>query len=386
MNGINHDSFFEVFMWNHSLDTGYASIDSEHKQIIKILNDVANTLNSPIERPIDDILNQVAGYAEMHFHSEESVWIKYLGEDDEWVLKHRDNHNQFLPQVAEIRNSCLDKPKREVLEEIIIFLIRWLAFHIINSDKRLAFVVTGIQNGFSIEEAKQKAEEMMSGQAQVLTETILKMYEGLSSRTLDLLRERNLRMKLETDLRDANNMLEELALIDHLTKLYNRHHLDAVFETEKNRAQRNGLLLTYYIIDVDHFKLFNDTYGHVAGDSALNQVAQCLKRCCRRQTDFIFRIGGEEFSIITTYTNCEDAIKFGEYIRSSIEENIMCIGFTDTTTVTASVGGYCRTPTPDSTLKEYMDLSDKELYKAKDAGRNKFMMCTEQVSGVKLYD
>ena len=362
---------FEVFPWNKNFDTGHAIIDEQHRQLVRLLNKLASTLVDAEFSVVNSAFDELADYANMHFDEEEAIWTNYFS-GDSWLSSHQLSHATFLPKVIELKEQEADKPLSDVVEQIIKFLIRWLAFHIIDNDKRMAMAVSAMESGASIEEAKVLADKKMSGSMRLLIETVLTMYDGLSSRTLDLLRERNARSKAEQKLKVANKKLEELSITDQLTGLYNRRYLESVFEHESRRALRNRLLLTYYLIDIDFFKNFNDNYGHLEGDSALKQVAHRLKEICRRPSDFAFRIGGEEFGIFSTNRAEDAALTFGKIIRKSIEDLKILHGHSEVSEfVTVSLGGVCRIPAREGALTEYVEIADKRLYVAKSSGRNR---------------
>ncbi len=368
---INH---FEVFPWNDNFNTGNETIDEQHRKLVHLLNKLATTLVDDEFSVVNSAFDELADYANMHFDEEEVIWLNYFG-DDSWFSSHQMSHASFLPRVIELKEQENIKPLSDVVEQIIKFLIRWLAFHIIDNDKRMAIVVEAMESGASIGEAKILADKKMSGSMRVLIETVLTMYDGLSSRTLELLRERNARRKAEVQLKEVNKKLEELSITDQLTGLHNRRYLESVFENESRRALRNQSLLTYYLIDIDYFKTYNDNYGHLAGDIALKQVADRLKEICRRPSDFVFRIGGEEFGILSINRTMDEAAKFSEIIRKSIEDMEILHEHSEVSKyVTVSVGGVCKTPSPSGKLDEYVEIADKRLYHAKSTGRNRRVM------------
>lgn len=192
---------FEVFPWSANFETGIALVDQQHRQLVQLLNKLAGHLGhraSPVE--LDAVFHELAAYADYHFTAEEAVWAPVFG-DDAWYLAHLRGHQAFLQQALEIKAKEATLPLDEVVEELLRYLTHWLAFHILDSDKRMAKVVRGVEVGLPLEEAKQRADEAMSGSMQVLIETVLGMYDALSTRTLDLMRERTERLKLEQELR-----------------------------------------------------------------------------------------------------------------------------------------------------------------------------------------
>ena len=361
---------FEVFPWNKNFETGHAVIDAQHRTLVDLLNELATTLIDGEYSSVNDAFSEMAAYAERHFNDEEQIWSRHFG-GDAWYESHQMRHASFLPRVLELKDDDGDKPVSEVVESMIRFLIRWLAFHIIDDDKRMAFAVEAMTSGATVGEAKASADRAMSGSMRILIETVLQMYDGLSARTLGLLRERRARVKAEQDLRAANRKLQELSLTDQLSGLFNRRHLYSVFDNESRRARRDGTQLAFYLIDVDFFKRFNDGYGHLSGDKALRGVAECMQGLCRRPSDIAFRVGGEEFCILSAHGDSEDAAAFGERIRRSIEElKIPHAGNEVSEYVTVSIGVACRVPTGEDALDRFMSEADDRLYRAKSNGRN----------------
>lgn len=368
---------FEVFPWNENFETGIARIDEQHKILIALLNELASTLANDDSIEINRVFKELTEYAEFHFECEEAIWIEYLG-NDSWLSSHQLNHSTFLPRITELKDKKTDKYQSEVIESIILFLIRWLAFHILDSDKRMAFFIENIHKGMSFDEAKIAAERKMGGSFKTLIETIMAMYDSLSSRTLTLMRESNYRKKIEKELhiankklRQANTRLESLSITDSLTGLHNRRHLKSVFLREIKRARRDKFSLALLIIDIDFFKKINDHYGHTEGDRILVQVSETLKKNCHRPNDYAFRLGGEEFCVITSSLCLQDTFKFAEIIRTAVE-NLKIPLEPDTTAhcLTVSIGSCTRMPGDTDTIDSYMSIADKNLYQAKAKGRN----------------
>ncbi len=116
-----------------------------------------------------------------------------------------------------------------------------------------------------------------------------------------------------------NKELEQQAITDPLTNLYNRRYFEIVFSKAINSTKRNNELLCFIILDLDYFKQYNDTYGHQAGDLVLINVAKCLKKTFQRADDYCFRLGSEEFGILYRVENKDQAISFSNTIRQNIE-------------------------------------------------------------------
>lgn len=190
--------FFEIFPWDKNFETGIEIIDEQHKQLVNILNKLAaNLANLSNKLVLNEIFEELAEYADYHFKTEEAVWRKYLKNDD-CFTEHEKTHNTFIDDVISLKNS--DKNFDETIYDVVTFLSKWLAYHILDTDKRMAKVVLHLKDGFSLEESKKIANEEMKGLMEVLVNTVLSMYESLSTRTLDLMREKALRIKAEESL------------------------------------------------------------------------------------------------------------------------------------------------------------------------------------------
>lgn len=361
---------FEVFPWNENFKTGHPRIDEQHQKLIGLLNSLGTTLINEEAIEVNEAFDALAKYAEYHFTEEEAVWSAHFG-DNYWLSSHQMAHASFLPKVLEIKKQESTKALTDVVEDIIQFLIRWLAFHIIDNDKRMALAIREIENGATIDAAKLTADQKMSGSMRILIETILKMYDGLSSSAIDLMRERRARIKAEKKLLDANKQLESLSITDQLTGIYNRRFFNTTFEREIRAANREQKSLSFFMIDIDFFKLYNDHYGHLEGDEVLKQVSQALLKACRRPHDFVFRYGGEEFGIITTGMVQDEVKVFGEKLRSTIEDLKIPHGKSYVAPhITISVGAVNLVPNPKDSMESLIKIADNRLYQAKEKGRN----------------
>lgn len=182
-------------------------------------------------------------------------------------------------------------------------------------------------------------------------------------------REMRLRQHVETE-------LEGLATTDPLTTLANRRTLDARLAQEWRRAQRGGRCISLIMMDIDHFKAFNDTYGHQAGDEVIRKVAQRIKSQVRRPSDLAARYGGEEFAVLLVDTDTRGARQIAEGIRKAVE------GMAPITdggaSVTISLGTYTRQVRAGDTLQELVRKADAALYEAKHSGRNRVVSVSAQ--------
>jgi diguanylate cyclase (GGDEF)-like protein len=162
----------------------------------------------------------------------------------------------------------------------------------------------------------------------------------------------------------AEDKLEELATTDALTGLKNRRKFDHEIDSEWRRALRHKSPLSLLMIDADHFKAYNDTYGHLAGDQVLVGIAICISDSVGRAGDCAARYGGEEFSVLLPGTSAADAMTIAETIRRKVQ------GWSDDPVSTVSIGIASVTPTAAMDWHAFVHAADQALYAAKAAGRN----------------
>ncbi|CAH2792514.1 MAG: FOG: GGDEF domain [uncultured Paraburkholderia sp.] len=169
----------------------------------------------------------------------------------------------------------------------------------------------------------------------------------------------------------AQAALTRLAATDPLTGLGNRRVLDKRLGEEWRRARRTGQPLSALFIDIDHFKRFNDTYGHASGDEALSAVAECIATTVRRAVDVVARYGGEEFAVILPDTSADGALAVAEKIRRRVQTHDILHGGDGSPTVTVSVGCATSVPAQGENALDLLAAADRQLYLAKAAGRNR---------------
>ncbi len=175
-------------------------------------------------------------------------------------------------------------------------------------------------------------------------------------------------------LQSVVDSLCELSLRDPLTGLANRRHFHAALEREVDRVTRSGEAALLMMLDIDHFKRVNDTYGHVAGDRVLQVVAQTLAGCVRPM-DTLARYGGEEFAIVLPACQAEFGRAVAERIRRVVEATPINVAPNTVMHVTLSIGGAFAMQWIRSTTSLWTNRADYQLYRAKTEGRNR--VCIE---------
>lgn len=178
----------------------------------------------------------------------------------------------------------------------------------------------------------------------------------------------------QRQLLEMNFQLQRLTNLDGLTGLSNRRHFDQYMEAEWKRAIRSKTPISILMLDVDHFKSYNDTNGHLAGDEVLKTIATTIQQTCLRSSGTAARFGGEEFALILTATDMSESERVGEQLRRNVEALQIPHGGSDTSPfVTVSLGGASTMPQEGEAFLRLVDAADKALYRAKEAGRNRIV-------------
>lgn len=194
----------------------------------------------------------------------------------------------------------------------------------------------------------------------------LKIHKNANARLEIIVKERTL--KLET----ANKVLERMSNQDGLTKLYNRRYFDLQLQNEIKKLQRVQLPLSVLMCDLDYFKEYNDTYGHVAGDIYLKGVAQAINNNCQRISDTPARYGGDEFAIILPNTKAKDALRIAQMIAADLEkQNILHASSPIKTVASVSIGVATIIPAMTTSPSSVLILADKALYESKENGKDR---------------
>jgi diguanylate cyclase (GGDEF)-like protein len=174
----------------------------------------------------------------------------------------------------------------------------------------------------------------------------------------------------ERELIATNDRLTVMASIDMLSGLANRRGFQSRLDFEWMKAQQYNSELSLMMIDVDHFKLFNDTYGHPEGDACLSRIGETLSAIAAETMGFAARYGGEEFCLLLPNTDAPRALEIGEMARAAIQDLAMPHVTSSHKTVTASVGVACTRPGPEQRPGDLIEAADAALYAAKHRGRN----------------
>ncbi len=198
----------DIFPWSDNFATGIDIVDVQHHRLVDLLNKLAIYMSyGANDLALYAVFDDLADYTVYHFQTEENIWNQYVA-GDEMTLIHAQTHKNFVAEVVRVRGLAGALSDEAATEQIVSFLANWLAFHILEDDTHMARIVLGLQSGQSLSEAKESALQHMKGAAHVLIQSVLKMYDSLSARTLALRREVNQRRRAEEKLRLSNNIIE----------------------------------------------------------------------------------------------------------------------------------------------------------------------------------
>ena len=178
--------------------------------------------------------------------------------------------------------------------------------------------------------------------------------------------------QLYQQLEEVNAELAKLSMVDDLTKIANRRKFDQYVTSEWSRLAREQNPLSIILCDIDYFKLYNDTYGHQAGDRCLQVVAQAISQVVKRPADLVARYGGEEFVLVLPNTSVEGAKYLAQRVRQGVEAlKLPHINSPIDLYITLSLGVSCCIPQPNSEVATLIAAADQGLYQAKATGRNR---------------
>ena len=222
--------------------------------------------------------------------------------------------------------------------------------------------------------AKLKIQQEALLQAQRIRqarEEALKAEADTNERLEQMVQERTLELEIALrELNEANQKLTEQNTVDSLTGVKNRAAFEKRLQAEGRLSRRQQTPLAILMIDIDHFKAINDTYGHLAGDQTLKSIAQALKAKLRRPSDLVSRFGGEEFAMILPNTSSDGAQQVAELMRSTVSQLPLAWG-EQAIPLTISIGICAEVIVDDQHTQLLVDQADKALYRAKHEGRNR---------------
>lgn len=322
MNMIVEDKYFN---WNEDFMTGNEMIDKEHYMLVEFINELLqaslNFENVNLDN-ISSLKDKLADYVNVHFTHEESL-MKSKSIDTQFVEEHIVLHKEFIKKVDYFFSDVNNYNDEQKLGNVAEYLIRWLAYHILNTDKSLVRQLENIEiKGLSPEKAYNLEQQMVESSTEPLLKALRVLYRLVTSKNKEIekkneeLEERVIERTKE--LQEANHKLKEMSIHDELTGLPNRRFVMDEIEKHIYEWKRYKVPFTLLFIDLDKFKVVNDIYGHKSGDRVLIWLGEYLKSHIRLN-DIACRLGGDEFVIVCAHTNEEEGLAIANKINQISE-------------------------------------------------------------------
>ncbi len=291
-------------------------------------------------------------------------------DDDKSIRESMNEYLQlsgFLSRAAESAEDAIEILKKEAIQVVITDIILpgmdglELTDYIRSQFDIDVIVMTGYSGDYSYEEAINKGASDFVFKPVKFEELLLRLKRVLRERQLSLERVHML------------EKLKKLSITDALTKLYNSRHFYSQLKQEIYRSNRHGHPLSLLLLDIDRFKSYNDTYGHLEGDKVLVKIGDTVKSCLRN-VDSAYRYGGEEFTVILPETVGEEAETVGHRIRTAVQAEPFTPAGAKPITVTISIGVTQYLSNED--VPSFIQRADKAMYMSKQSGRNRVSVLT----------
>ena len=346
-------------------------------------------------------------------HNQDVAAVKVRNNNNEEIHSYKKGaaENQFLPAMAPLRFPLWITSRKEKRIDVGLLIIHPSArtlemklrlavgYAVVYTVLSLLFLGLGVLYlghriltrpltllARSIERVNPDKDNNISGLTPNLVQgeirLVVDVVNNLLSRNMHLRKaERGIRERLEelveertSDLQEANKKLEELSRRDGLTGLYNRRMFDQCLDREWSRARRSGESITLIMCDIDFFKRYNDTYGHIAGDDCIRLAARTIETHLKRSMDIATRYGGEEFAVILPGTNLQGGTALAESIRAALAEKALEHSQSPHGVLTMSFGVASAIPCAngyESLPESLVTEADAALYASKNTGRNR---------------
>ena len=368
----------ESFHWNQNYMTGLGMVDDQHQELVRLINSFGDLLAENVVefQDLEELFTKLASYAVYHFNEEEGM-MKTIGIDQRHLDHHLDEHQRFLDDVASMQKG-LSPETPNVASNLLSFLTHWLAYHILGLDRDMAEQVKAIEQGMNSGTAFDSMEHARDNATEPLLVALNGLFEQVSARNMELVQ---LNQSLEAKvaertgaLSDANDRLRTMANTDVLTGLPNRRHVLNDFDDLWKESARSHKPISCIMIDADHFKEMNDSYGHDAGDQVLRALAKTLQHAVRTD-DVVSRLGGDEFFVLCPNTDKEGGLILAEHLRKTVAELRVATEGGGCWHGSISVGLAVQSPQMDG-YEDLLKAADASVYAAKRAGKN----CVRTVS------
>lgn len=373
----------ETFVWDENFFTGIRQVDEQHQGLVELFNTLSDALflsSSDGAAALEETFARLVDYTHYHFDDEERL-METVGLDARHIAQHKGAHKAFVTQIHSMwaRRQEMRNPG----ETFIGFLTSWLGLHILGIDQSMARQIASIENGLAPSLAYEKAMREQGKDTHALLKMIGNLYRVLTLQNEELIAANRLleeRVAARTlELGQANEALQKVNLeleaysrTDGLLKIGNRAHFDERLAASLASCQRRKSPIGLLLVDVDFFKFYNDTYGHQAGDAALQAVAKAISSKVQRSVDLVARYGGEELAVLLPDTDLAGA----EFVGRKIVEAVASLELEHERSraakhLTVSVGAASMIPLEGQGSAILIAKADAALYLAKHNGRNR---------------
>jgi len=359
------------FVWDRNFVTEIAEIDGQHFHLVELINNFGHLLTNNELRleEVQRLFTELEEYAFYHFNEEEML-MRNAGIADHFFVEHLQAHQFFLEKITEMHNDLVIADLNSI-RQLLDFLTYWLVYHILGMDQNMAKQLKLIESGYTAEEAFKKESCAVNSATAALLNALSNLFMQVSDRNEELKSlNKTLEVKVEQrtqELQEANQHLEQISKTDPLTNLpnrrYARHHLSALWDS----AFSKNTPLSCLMIDADHFKAVNDTYGHDMGDKVLIALSQNLQQMLRND-DTLCRLGGDEFLVICENTDIVGAKYIAQLLRDSVSKLSVATG-TGSWSGSISIGVASKQDNMQK-MDELIKMADQGVYLAKEAGKN----------------
>lgn len=361
----------DSFIWTDSFVTGLQLVDDQHQVLVDILNEFGDCLSHDriTEDEMRSILDRLLDYTRTHFRDEEEL-MQEMHMDQRHRDDHKAIHQSFVDEVVTMA-SMLSMADFDKIKRLYEFLIHWLAYHILGMDQNMARQIRAIKKGVTPCKAYEDENKANDGATAPLLAALNGLFREVSERNRELTRlnetlEQRVAERTEA-LAEANRRLEALSLTDALTSLPNRRHAMKQLAALWQESLDHETPLACIMIDADHFKEVNDSYGHDVGDTVLKALATALRHAFRTD-DIVCRLGGDEFFVICPNTDLQGATHVAELTRRRVA-NLWVPTGGDPWLGSISVGVAARDASTTD-IEALMKKADQAVYAAKQAGKN----------------
>ena len=374
-----------TFQWNKHFTTGLETVDDQHHKLVDLINRLGDSFlaSNVSDDGLTAIFTELADYAQYHFADEERLMLE-SGIDVRHRETHHLNHVDFVDQVNALWSARNSIPN--AAERLHGFLCAWLASHILGEDQSMARQIARVRAGELPATAYDREATIGDNSTEALLSALHTLHRVLAEQNRELVAvnsllekrvaERTERLaRANQELTDLNRRLDELSNQDGLLGIANRRHFDSALDIEWRRSSRDKSPLSLLMIDVDHFKQYNDRYGHQAGDSCLQRIARTASAELKREGDLLARYGGEELVALLPNTTAEGALLVADKLRKAIADlRIPHAGSPIADHVTVSIGAATQVPTPSTSPNLLIGAADCGLYHAKQTGRHRVQL------------